>query len=76
MDLAGCEWAIENADVRIAVMASQNTRALSQVPPERQAARQAATQKLMKRAMERSAEDAPRGHSPCSRPTRYASEAG
>ena len=40
----------------IAVMASQNTRALSQVPPERQAKRQAATQKLMKRAMERSAE--------------------
>jgi aminopeptidase len=50
------EWAVENADVRIAVMASQNTRALSQVPPERQATRQAATQKLMKRAMERSAE--------------------
>jgi aminopeptidase len=38
------EWAVENADVRIAVMASQNTRALSQVPPERQATRQAATQ--------------------------------
>jgi aminopeptidase len=50
------EWAVENADVRIAVMASQNTRALSQVPPERQAKRQAATQRLMKRAMDRSAE--------------------
>src|SRR5918996_3151278 len=50
------EWAVENADVRIAVMASQNTRALSQVPPERQAKRQATTQGLMKRAMERSAE--------------------
>src|SRR3954453_9964335 len=50
------EWAVENADVRIAVMASQNTRALSGVPPERQTMRQAATQKLMKRAMERSAE--------------------
>src|SRR5688500_10276258 len=25
------EWVVENADVRIAVMASQNTRALSQV---------------------------------------------
>ncbi|HEX6585129.1 MAG TPA: aminopeptidase [Solirubrobacterales bacterium] len=49
-------WAVENADVRIAVMASQNTRALSAVPPERQAKRQAATQELMKRAMERSAE--------------------
>ena len=26
------EWAVENADVRIAVMASQNTRALSAGP--------------------------------------------
>src|SRR5436853_2956002 len=49
------EWAVDNADVRLAVMASQNTRALSQVPPERQARRQAATQRLMKRAMDRSA---------------------
>ncbi len=39
------EWAVENADVRIAVMASQNTRALSEVPPERQTTRQAATQR-------------------------------
>src|SRR5512134_1742423 len=30
-------WAVENADVRIAVMASENTRALSAVLPERQA---------------------------------------
>ena len=30
------EWIVENADVRIAVMATENTRALSQVPPERQ----------------------------------------
>ena len=49
------EWAIENADVRIAAMASRNTRELSGVPPQRQQARQAATQHLMKRAMERSA---------------------
>jgi aminopeptidase len=49
------EWAIEHADVRIAVMASSNTRELSGVPPERQKARQAATQHLMKKAMERSA---------------------
>ncbi len=49
------EWAVENADVRFAVMASTNTRELSQVPPERQKARQAATQHLMKKAMERSA---------------------
>src|SRR3954447_17563432 len=49
------EWAIENADVRIAAMASTNTRELSGVPPERSKARQAATQHLMKKAMERSA---------------------
>ena len=55
-------------------MASQNTRALSAVPPERQAQRQAATQGLMKRAMERSAE-ACRGRSPCFPPRAYASEA-
>ncbi|MGZ5332593.1 MAG: aminopeptidase, partial [Solirubrobacterales bacterium] len=45
------EWAIENADVRIAAMASTNTRELSGVSPDRQKARQAATQHLMKRAM-------------------------
>jgi aminopeptidase len=50
------EWIVENADVRIAVMASQNTRALSKVPPERQTRVQAARQHLMKRMMERSAE--------------------
>src|SRR3954463_8835550 len=46
------EWGVDNADARPPGMASQNTRALSQVPPERQATRQAATQKLMKTAME------------------------
>src|SRR5829696_7866946 len=70
------EWAVENADVRIAVMASQNTRALSQVPPERQAARQAATQKLMKRAMERSAEGTYRWALTLFPTHAYASEAG
>jgi aminopeptidase len=70
------EWAIENADVRIAVMASQNTRALSQVPPERQAKRQAATQRLMKRAMERSAEGTYRWALTLFPTHAYASEAG
>ena len=70
------EWAVENADVRIAVMASQNTRALSQVPPERQAKRQAATQKLMKRAMERSAEGTYRWALTLFPTHAYASEAG
>ncbi len=50
------EWAADNADARIAVMASANTRDLSQVPPERQTRRQRATQPLMQRAMERAAE--------------------
>jgi aminopeptidase len=70
------EWAVENADVRIAVMASQNTRALSQVPPELQAKRQAATQRLMKRAMERSAEGTYRWALTLFPTHAYASEAG
>jgi aminopeptidase len=50
------EWMVDNADVRISVGASTNTRELSAVPPERQTRRQAATGELMKRAMKRSAE--------------------
>jgi aminopeptidase len=49
------EWLLDNADVRIAVGASANTRELSAVPPERQMRRQAATGPLLARAMERSA---------------------
>jgi aminopeptidase len=49
-------WAVEEADVRIAVMASTNNRELSKVPPQRQTRRRAAAAPLMKRAMERSAE--------------------
>jgi aminopeptidase len=70
------EWAVENADVRIAVMASQNTKALSQVPPERQTMRQAATQDLMKRAMERSAAGSYRWALTLFPTHAYASEAG
>ncbi len=69
-------WAVENADVRIAVMASRNTRALSKVPPDRQAKRQAATQELMKRAMERSAEGTYRWALTLFPTHAYASEAG
>jgi aminopeptidase len=50
------EWMVDNADVRIAVGASTNTRELSGVPPERQTLRQSATGDLMARAMKRSAE--------------------
>jgi aminopeptidase len=50
------EWMVENADVRIAIGASTNTRELSGVPPERQTLRQSVTGDLMTRAMKRSAE--------------------
>src|SRR3954465_12238764 len=50
------EWLVENADVRIAVGASTNTRELSGVPPERQTKRQSAMGSLMARSMERTAE--------------------
>jgi aminopeptidase len=49
-------WAVEEADVRISVGASTNTRELSGVPPERQQRRSQATGNLMAKAMERSAE--------------------
>ena len=49
------EWLLDNADVRIAVGASTNTRELSGVPPQRQTRRQTATGQLLNRAMERSA---------------------
>ncbi len=49
------EWLLDNADVRIAVGASSNTRELSGVSPERQTRRQTATGELMARAMDRSA---------------------
>jgi len=49
------EWLLDNADVRIAVGASNNTKELSAIPPERQTRRQAATGELLSRAMERSA---------------------
>jgi aminopeptidase len=48
-------WLVENADVRIAVGASDNTRELSAIAPERQTRRQTAMGELMARAMERSA---------------------
>src|SRR3954469_2391773 len=70
------EWAVENAGVRFAAVARQNTRALSQVPPEREAARQAATQTLMKRAMERNAEGSYRWALTLFPTHAYASEAG
>ena len=48
------QWAAENADVRIAIMADANTRALSQVDPEKQARAQKARKPLMETTMRRS----------------------
>lgn len=49
------EWTVEKADVRFAVMATENTRALSEISPDRQTRRREATRGLMARSMERSA---------------------
>jgi aminopeptidase len=49
------QWAAENADARIMVMASANTRELSAVPPERQTMRQRAMEPVMRTALERAA---------------------
>ena len=49
------EWAAENADVRIAVMADANPRALSQVDPKKQTRSQQARRHLMETSMRRSA---------------------
>lgn len=50
------DWMVDNADVRIAIGASTNTRELSGVAPERQMLRQTATGELMQRAMKRAAD--------------------
>src|SRR3954454_19982002 len=49
------EWVVENADVRIGIGASANTRELSAVPPERQTIRQTAGGPALSRMMDRSA---------------------
>jgi aminopeptidase len=50
------EWAAENADVRIAVIAEANTRALSTADPKKQARVQKARKPLMETSMRRAAE--------------------
>jgi aminopeptidase len=50
------DWMVDNADVRIAIGASTNTRELSGVAPEKQMLRQSVTGELMQRAMKRSAD--------------------
>jgi aminopeptidase len=49
------QWAAENADVRIAIMADANTRELSSADPKRQARVQKARKPLMETSMRRAA---------------------
>jgi aminopeptidase len=49
------EWAAQNADVRVAIMADVNPRELSRVDPKKQARVQKARQGLMETTMRRSA---------------------
>ena len=69
-------WAAENADVRIAVMADANARALSQVDPKRQSVVQKARQPLMETSMRRAAEGSYRWSLTLFPTHAYASEAG
>ena len=69
-------WAAENADVRIAVMADANARALSQVDPKRQATAQKARKPLMETSMRRAAEGSYRWSLTLFPTHAYASEAG
>ncbi len=50
------EWAAEHSDVRIAVMADSNSRALSSADPKKQARAQKARRRIMETTMRRAAE--------------------
>jgi aminopeptidase len=70
------QWAVENADVHISVMASLNTRELSQADPRKQARVQKARKPIMETSMRRSAEDSYRWALTLFPTHAYASEAG
>ncbi len=70
------EWAAENADVRIALMADANSRALSQVDPKKQARSAKARKGLMDTSMKRSAAGEYRWALTLFPTHAYASEAG
>jgi aminopeptidase len=70
------EWAAENADVRIAIMADVNARELSRVHPKKQARVQKARQSLMETSMKRSAAGEYRWALTLFPTHAYASEAG
>jgi aminopeptidase len=70
------EWAAENADVRIAIMAEANSRALSQADPKKQSLSQQARKGLMETSMKRSAAGEYRWALTLFPTHAYASEAG
>src|SRR5215216_7191447 len=70
------EWTVENADVHISVMASLNTRELSQIDPKKQARHQKARKQIMETSMRRAAEDRYRWSLTLFPTHAYASEAG
>ncbi|MEX2194370.1 MAG: aminopeptidase [Thermoleophilaceae bacterium] len=69
-------WAAEESDVRIAIMADANPRALSQADPKRQAQAQKARKPLMDTTMKRSAEGSYRWALTLFPTHAYAAEAG
>jgi aminopeptidase len=70
------EWAVENADAHISVMASLNTRELSQADPRKQARVQKSRKSIMETSMRRAAEDSYRWALTLFPTQAYASEAG
>jgi aminopeptidase len=69
-------WAAEEADVRIALMADVNTRALSQVDPKKQARAQKARKPILDTVMRRAAEGTHRWAVTLFPTQAYAAEAG
>lgn len=69
-------WLAENADVRIAIMADANARALSEVDPKRQARASKARKPLMEASMRRAAAGEHRWSLTLFPTHAYASEAG
>src|SRR5687767_660571 len=70
------EWTVENADVHISVMASLNTRELSNADPKKQARHQKARKSIMETSMRRAAEDSYRWALTLFPTHAYAGEAG
>jgi aminopeptidase len=70
------KWAVENADVRIAVMADANARELSQADPKKQTRAQKARRPLMETSMRRAAAGEHRWALTLFPTNAYAAEAG